>query len=168
VLLFLGGNIGNFTREDISEFLTGIARFLDHHNDHALIGFDLKKDPRFISLASNDPAGLTREFHMNVLKRMNRDLGANFNPDKFDFCCCYDPEEGIVKNYLMSLTDQTVLIRSLDKTFHFSEWETICTDSMLKFDLLTIEKLLSDSGLEIVDLFFDPNHHYCDVVVKKG
>jgi dimethylhistidine N-methyltransferase len=167
VLLFLGGNIGNFSIEEIPEFLTAIGRFL-HDHDHALIGFDLKKYPRAVDLAYNDPGGLTREFNLNILKRINRELEAKFDVNQFDFYACYDPEKAAVKGYLISLMDQTVFIHSLGKSFHFSQWETIQTDIAQKFDLLTMEKFLSDSGLEIVDLFFDSNHYYCDVLVKKG
>jgi L-histidine Nalpha-methyltransferase len=167
VLLFLGGNIGNFSIEEISHFLNRITGFLNEP-DYALIGFDLKKYPRVVDLAYNDPGGLMCEFNLNVLKRMNRELEAKFDVNQFDFYACYDPENGIVKNYLLSLKDQTVFIQSLGKSFHFAQWETIHTHIAQKFDLLTIEKLLSDAGLEIVDLFFDSSHYYCNVLVKKG
>jgi L-histidine N-alpha-methyltransferase len=152
VLLFLRSNIGNFSIEEIAEFLTGMVRYLDDH-DYALIGFDLKKDPKVINLAYNDPGSLTREFNLNVLKRINRELNTKFDINQFDFYACYDPEKGIVKSYLISLKDQTVFIPSLGKSFHFSQWETIHTHIAQKFDPLTIENLLSRCGLEIIDLF---------------
>jgi uncharacterized SAM-dependent methyltransferase len=166
-LLFLGGNIGSFTWRETGEFLGRVANFLGP-GDQALIGFDLKKDPRLIEHVYEDPSGVIAEFNLNVLKRINRELGGQFIINQFDHYSCYDPEKGMVKNCLISLAAQTVYIESLDKTFRFAQWETIHTEIALKFDLLDIEILLSQSGFEIVDLFFDTDHHYCNVLIKKG
>jgi L-histidine Nalpha-methyltransferase len=67
----------------------------------------------------------------------------------------------------VSLKDQDVQVRGLDKTFHFTQWETIHTEISQKYDLLMIDNLLADAGLEIVDLFFDKDHFFCDVVAMK-
>jgi L-histidine N-alpha-methyltransferase len=166
-LLFLGGNIGNFTWSETGEFLARVSNFLGH-GDQALIGFDLKKDPRVIERIYEDPSGVISEFNLNVLKRINRELGGRFVINQFDHYSCYDPEKGMVKTYLVSLTAQSVYVEALDKSFRFGQWETIHTEIALKFDLLDIETLLSQSGFEIIDLFFDTDHHYCDVLIKKG
>jgi L-histidine Nalpha-methyltransferase len=167
LVLLLGGNIGNFTLRETADMFLRLAQFLTK-NDFALIGFDLKKDPRLIDFAYDDPEGVAREFNLNILKRMNRELSGQFQINQFDHYSSYDAEHGMVKSYLVSLTDQNVPIKALGKTFHFAQWETIRMEIALKFDLLQIEKMLSTSGLEIVDLFFDSEQYFCDVLVKKA
>jgi dimethylhistidine N-methyltransferase len=166
VILFLGANIGNFTLPETETFLTETANRLSP-DDLFLIGFDLKKDPRVITSAYDDRAGITKEFNLNMLKRLNHELGAQFDIACFDHFPVYNPETGRAESFLVSLKDQDVYIESLRKSFHFTHWETIHTEVSQKYDLLMMENMLSRSGFEIVDLFFDNDHYFCDVLVKK-
>jgi L-histidine Nalpha-methyltransferase len=166
VLLFLGANIGNMTLEEASDFLTATSRRLSER-DMMVIGFDLKKDPRIIHAAYDDQLGVTRDFNLNILKRLNRTLDAQFDLKQFEHYADYNPQSGVASSYLVSLKDQDVLIKALGKTIHFSQWEAIHTEVSQKYDLLMIEQMLTDAGLEITDLFFDKEHFFCDVVAIK-
>lgn len=167
VIFFLGANIGNFTPQEALGFLKNISVHLEG-DGLALIGFDLKKDPRIIARAYDDEGGITKAFNINLLRRLNRELDAQFALTQFDHYASYDPETGAARSFLVSLKDQDVLIGALKKIYHFAHWETINTEISQKYDLLMIEKTLSEAGLEIVDLFFDAGHFFCDVLVRKG
>lgn len=165
IILFMGANIGNFTIPEASAFLSKLVIPLTG-KDMLLIGFDLKKDPRIIQEAYDDPRGLTREFNLNILVRINRELGANFIPSEFTHFPYYDPESGITKSFLMSMKDQAVRIPHLDRIVHFDQWETIQTEVSQKYDTRMIEKLVALSGLRIVEVFYDNQKYFCDVLVK--
>ncbi|HEY0744150.1 MAG TPA: L-histidine N(alpha)-methyltransferase [Chryseosolibacter sp.] len=166
VLLFLGANIGNMTIAEAQQFLKATSARMSRR-DVLLIGFDLKKDPRVIHRAYDDSSGVTRNFNLNVLTRLNHTVAAEFDVAQFNHYAVYNPETGTAASYLVSLKDQDVAIKALGKTIHFSQWETIHTEISQKYDLLMIEKMLTSVGLEITDLFFDKDHYFCDVVAIK-
>ena len=166
VLLFLGANIGNMTVEEASDFIRSISSRMTK-KDVMIIGFDLKKDPRIIHRAYDDTRGVTRDFNLNLLRRLNKTVGAQFDLSQFSHYPDYNPQNGTASSYLVSLKDQDVYISALNKTIHFSQWETIHTEISQKYDLLMIEKMLTSAGLEITDLFFDKDHYFCDVVTIK-
>lgn len=166
VLLFLGANIGNMTVEEASEFIKSTASRMAKR-DVMVIGFDLKKDPRIIHRAYDDSRGVTRDFNLNLLTRLNKTLGAKFDLSQFSHYPDYNPQNGTASSYLVSMRDQDVHIAALNKTIHFSQWETIHTEISQKYDLLMIEKMLTNAGLDITDLFFDKDHYFCDVVAVK-
>lgn len=165
VILFMGANIGNFTLPEATQFLKKTLIHLASE-DLMLIGFDLKKDPRIIHEAYDDPHGLTQSFNLNILSRLNRELGARFNPDDFSHYPYYDPETGTTKSFLISLKEQDVFIEALGKSYHFDAWETIQTEVSQKYDVEMIEKLMSITGFAIVDLLYDNRKYFCDVLVK--
>jgi L-histidine Nalpha-methyltransferase len=166
IVFFLGANIGNYTRMEALAFLQALSLSFTER-DYALIGFDLKKHPHVIERAYNDPQGVTREFNLNLLHRLNRELGANFDVSNFIHYPYYDPQTGAARSYLVSTKDQEVNFQSVGRTIKFQAWESIRTEISQKYDLLMIEKLISEAGLEIVDLFFDADHFFCDVLLKK-
>lgn len=166
VLLFLGANIGNMTTAEACVFVTKMSNHLVPR-DLVMIGFDLKKDPSIIQAAYNDRSGVTRAFNLNVLTRLNETLGATFDLSQFEHYPSYNPETGTASSFLVSLKDQDVQVRGLDKAFHFTQWETIHTEISQKYDLLMIDNILADAGLEIIDLFFDKDHFFCDVIAMK-
>lgn len=167
VILFMGANIGNFTVQEAAQFLRKLAIPLAK-NDLLLIGFDLKKDPRVIQEAYDDPRGLTARFNLNLLRRLNRELGANFDVDGFSHYPYYDPETGAVKSYLISMKDQTVSIEAVGRSFHFKIWEPIQTEVSQKYDTGMIEKLMALTGLSIIESFYDNDHYFCDVLAARG
>lgn len=161
VILFLGSNIGNFTDTEAHTFTSNISDKLNA-GDLLLIGVDLKKDPRKILLAYNDPTGITAEFNYNLLRRINRELGGNFDIEQFEHHPTYDPVTGECKSALLSKIEQEVEIDG--RAFHFSQWEPIHTEISRKYSLKQIHELAKDSGFKIKTDLFDSNKYFVDSI----
>ncbi|MFC2101191.1 L-histidine N(alpha)-methyltransferase [Bacteroidota bacterium] len=165
VVLFLGSNIGNFKIDEAVFFIKKLANNLNK-NDLLLIGFDLKKDPNIILEAYNDKSGITKAFNLNLLRRINDELGGNFNLTRFDHFPVYNPLSGSCKSYLISNKKQKVNISSLEESFDFNLWEPIFMEVSQKYDLEMIQYLAENSGFKIVQHFFDCKHYFVDTVWK--
>jgi L-histidine Nalpha-methyltransferase len=159
VVLCMGGNIGNFTPAEARKFCRQLRNVLQP-GDLMMIGFDLKKHPQIILDAYNDSAGITRAFNLNLLQRINRELGGNFDVNKFDHFPTYDPGTGACKSYLVSLEEQDVQIGA--QTFHFGLHESIYMEISQKFDLESTAQLAAQSGFETVAHFFDRKKWFTD------
>lgn len=166
IFMFLGANIGNYSLLEAQAFVNNLAGAM-RSGDLLFMGFDLKKDPRIIQAAYNDPRGITRSFNLNLLTRLNRDLGADFDLDAFEHAPYYDPETGAAKSYLVSLRNQDVHFDATHQTIHFDAWETIHTEVSLKYDLTTIEALARKANLEIVRHFADTRDYFRDILFRK-
>lgn len=166
VFMFLGASIGNFTPDEAASFVKKISAAM-HAGDKLLIGFDLKKDPRLIQAAYDDPYGITKKFNLNLLARLNREAGAQFNLQSFDHYAFYDPETGTTKSYLTSLRDQNVFFESFGECIHFERWEFIHTEISQKYDLDMITTIADNAGLEIRRIFRDARGYFCDVLFTK-
>lgn len=166
VFLFLGANIGNFTTDGAVSFLRMVKTAMKK-GDQLLTGFDLKKDPRLILAAYDDPHGITRQFNLNLLARLNRELGAQFRIDQFTHYPLYDPETGVTKSYLVSKLWQDVYIEGIGKHINFEQWEVIHTEISQKYDIEMIRKLAIKTGLEITGTYFDRKQYFCNVLFKK-
>jgi len=166
IVYFLGSNIGNLSEEQAIDFLIDIADRMNK-GDNLLIGLDLKKDPSKILMAYNDANGITREFNMNLLERMNRELGADFNLSNFMHYPMYDPETGAAKSFLVSKKDQMVYFEQLQKTFFFEEWELIHTEISQKYDLEMIDLMAFSSGFRVIKNFYDSNRYFVDSLWEK-
>lgn len=161
VILFLGSNIGNFDHESSVGFFRGLRAVMSE-NDRLFIGFDLQKDPHIIAAAYDDASGVTAQFNLNLLTRINRELGGNFEIKKFTHYANYRPVEGSARSFLMSRERQTVRIESLDRDFQFEQWEAIFMEISQKYSLPMIEELATTSGFEVVENLFDSRGFYCD------
>lgn len=166
VVLFLGSNIGNFDSEEAKYFIQKMSFLLDK-GDAMLIGFDLKKDPQTILNAYNDPAGITRDFNLNLLRRMNNELGADFDLDQFQHWENYDPVTGETRSFIVSRTDQEVQIDALEQSFPFRAWEAIYVEMSRKFDLQEIESLANSSGFQVAQHFFDQKSYFVNSFWEK-
>ncbi|WP_179343576.1 L-histidine N(alpha)-methyltransferase [Winogradskyella ursingii] len=166
LLLFLGGNIGNYLEEDVEELL-GLFHENMKSNDKLLIGFDLKKNPIIIQNAYYDIHGITKRFNLNLLLRINRELDADFKIDDFDFYCHYDPQTGNVKSYIVSLKKQSVNIKSLNKTINFDYNELIWTELSKKYSLDEISNLAKSSKFNLNTNFLDCKHYFTDSLWTK-
>jgi dimethylhistidine N-methyltransferase len=165
VVLFLGANIGNFTKKDAQIFLHKLSKSLNK-GDLLLLGVDLKKDPSIIVAAYNDNHGITAAFNYNLLIRMNDELDANFNLSHFVHAPSYDPVSGELKSYIISKMRQTVTIDKLHKNFYFQPWETILTEYSNKYDLLTMERMVKESGFVMENNFLDRREYFADILLK--
>ena len=166
-IMLLGSNIGNLSHPKAIEFL---SRLRDSMNDEDVLfmGFDQKKNPQIILDAYDDPSGVTAEFNKNLLHRINRELGGNFNVDLFKHWEVYNPESGTAKSYLVAQEAQEVTINRLDLTVHFDAWETIHTEISQKYDDKIVKWLTTESGLVIKTSFTDKKGYYKNYVFKKA
>ena len=149
IVAFLGGTIGNFTPGARRRFLRSLARLLRPGIDHLLLGTDLVKDPRILEAAYNDSAGVTAEFNRNILRVLNRELGADFRPDGFDHVAFFNPDAAQVEMHLRAREAHAVSIAALDLVVEFAAGETIHTESSRKFTRASIEALLASSGFRL-------------------
>ncbi|MFP4488405.1 MAG: L-histidine N(alpha)-methyltransferase [Bacteroidales bacterium] len=166
VILFLGSNIGNFTDSEMNNFLDMLATVCSN-GDRVIIGYDLKKPPRIIMDAYNDRQGHTRRFNLNLLVRLNRELGADFNTDNFEHHTTYNPVSGEVKSYLVSLSEQVVKFAGTGDIFKFSKWETIFMERSRKFGIEDIESLAEDNGFMVLKHFTDSREWFADSLWEK-
>jgi len=159
LVLFLGGNIGNFDRARAAGFLRGLLADLGP-GDAFLMGVDLRKDRATLELAYDDPAGITARFNLNLLTRINRELGGQFDLARFQHEARYDEVEGVVHLHLVSLARQEVRIEALGRSFLFEEGERIHTEDSTKYSRAEIEELATDCGLHVVEHFVDELGRY--------
>lgn len=164
VLLFLGSNIGNFTNEETVAFLAKVKSFLQK-GDLLIVGFDLKKRPEIIYKAYNDTKGTTAAFNLNLLHRINSELGGNFKPNYFRFYPFYNPQNGELQSYLVSQKKQTVQIEALDLTVEFNQWEAIHTELSKKYSLSEIEGLADQAGFKVEQHLIDSKGYFVDTVL---
>jgi uncharacterized SAM-dependent methyltransferase len=163
--MFLGSNIGNFTREKALEFFREL-RGVMNERDRLFIGFDMQKDPRVIVKAYDDPSGVTAAFNLNLLTRINRELGADFDLTNFSHYAQYRPKECAARSFLISRAKQTVNITALDRSFEFEQWEAIFMEISQKYTRTMIEDLATTSGFTIETDFYDGENFYTDSLWK--
>lgn len=162
VVLFLGSNIGNFTVAEAERFLSTVKSCL-LPGDLMLIGFDLKKNPKVILDAYNDAAGITKAFNLNLLTRINRELGADFDVTGFDHYPVYDPITGSCKSYLISLKAQKVCIADTE-VIVFEENEPIHMELSQKYSIEQTDALAHATGFKPIAHFLDSKNWFLDSV----
>lgn len=167
VILFLGSNIGNFTPDEAVDFYQQLSDRLQP-GELVLTGFDLQKHPSIIHTAYNDRDGLTKAFNLNLLRRINRELDANFDLGAFDHYESYNPENGEARSYLVSQKSQTVQIGALAMTVPFQPGEIIHTEISRKFTRAQIEQLAEKTGFLVTGWFTDSNGYFADVIFMKA
>ncbi len=165
LILFLGSNIGNFNRLQAVTFLRTMWEALND-GDMMLIGFDLKKDIDVMLHAYNDSKGVTSQFNLNVLTRINKELGADFDLSKFQHFGTYSVVSGAMESHLISLEEQDVYIDALQKSFHFKAFEPVHMEYSFKYLRSDIEALAREAGFDIVQNFTDSKGYFVDSVWK--
>jgi dimethylhistidine N-methyltransferase len=161
LVLFLGSSIGNFTHAESCVLLRNLWNSLNH-DDVMLIGFDLKKDIDLLLRAYNDTGGVTRAFNLNLLDRINRELGGDFDVSKFRHFGTYDVFSGAMESYLVSMEEQLVFIRQIGRSFAFEAWEPIHTEYSYKYLISDIEKLATETGFQVLEHLFDSKRYFAD------
>ena len=165
-VLFMGGNIGNMHPEEAVRFCADLREIMAA-GDLLLIGFDLVKSPRKILAAYNDAGGLTRDFNLNLLRRINTDLEANFNLEQFYHYPTYDPQTGACKSYIVSDCRQEVTFGKSAEIIIFEEGETIYTEISQKYRLDQISYIAKKAGFSPAGDFFDSKQQFV-VSVWRG
>lgn len=152
VAYFPGSTIGNFEPDDARAFLAGI-RELCGPASGLLIGVDLKKDPRVLHAAYNDASGVTAEFNLNLLARMNRELDGDFDLSRFAHYAFYNPRLGRIEMHLLSMENQSA--SAADERFDFREGESIFTESSYKYAIEEFASLAGESGYRVDHVWTD-------------
>lgn len=153
VWFFPGSTIGNFAESQAVALLGTMAR-ASQSGDQLLLGIDLRKDPEVLVRAYDDEAGVTAAFNKNLLRRINRELGADFDLDRFAHEAVWDEERGRMEMRLHSLADQTVHIG--DRTIPFANGERIFTEASHKYGLDEFEGLAAQVGFRRRSVWTDP------------
>jgi dimethylhistidine N-methyltransferase len=151
-VFFPGSTIGNFSRRQALELLESMA-FVANHDGVALIGVDLRKDPNLLRAAYNDRAGVTAQFNLNVLARLNRELGADFELRNFRHSAIYDEDKGRVEMRLVSTRPQKVTIAGTE--LEFARDEYIITEHSHKYSVEEFRDLARQAGFAPVDVWCD-------------
>ena len=157
--LFLGSNISNFDLEEALRFLRALRSVLQK-GDALLLGADLKKDPAVLEAAYNDALGVTSAFNLNVLARINRELGGNFDLRAFRHYAYFNESVGRIEIYIESLLDQNVRIEKLDLEVQFTAGELIHTENSYKFDTSGIQRLAGQTGFELSRTWLDSQERF--------
>ncbi len=156
IVAFLGGTIGNFPPGSRRRVLRDISHLLGP-GDHLLMGTDLVKDPVVLQAAYDDSQGVTAEFNRNVLRVLNRELDADFEPDDFDHVALFDAEHEWIEMRLRARHEHTTLVRDLDLPVHFHAGEEMRTEISAKFTAERLQGDLLAAGMELVRWFTDPD-----------
>jgi L-histidine N-alpha-methyltransferase len=155
IVAFLGGTVGNFQPGSRRRFLRSIASLLGPE-DYLLMGTDLVKDPDVLKDAYDDAAGVTAEFNRNVLRVLNRELQADFEPEDFDHIALFDSKHEWIEMRLRARREHTTMVRALDLAVHFRAGEEVRTEISAKFTPQRLEGDLAAAGLELVRWLTDP------------
>jgi L-histidine N-alpha-methyltransferase len=159
LVLWLGSNVGNLDRDEAARFLTRL-RELSSPRDRLLIGIDLRKDARTLVAAYDDAQGVTARFNLNLLARINAELGGDFDPGAFRHRATYDDQAGRIQMHLVSLRPQRVTIRALGLVVDFAEGEAIHTEDSYKYSLAEIAALAGASGFRIDRQWLDSGRRF--------
>ena len=166
IILFLGSNLGNLSDAQAEDFLSKLSDSL-RPNDKVLLGLDLIKSRDIVLPAYNDSQGITKRFNLNLLDRINDELGANFDTNNFIHQPEYTEEEGIARSYIVSAINQNVTIKTLNKTFHFMEGERVHTETSRKYNDTILKSYLKNTKLQLIDKLMDSNNHFADFILDK-
>jgi L-histidine N-alpha-methyltransferase len=167
LVLWLGSNVGNFGRPEAARFVSSL-RALFGPADALLIGADLRKDPRTLVAAYDDSRGVTARFNLNLLARINRELGGGFDLGSFRHLASYDEDLGRIQMHLVSTRRQTVPIRTLGLAVDFAEGERIHTEDSYKYSLAEIEALARASGFSVHRQWLDSERRFAVTLLTPG
>jgi dimethylhistidine N-methyltransferase len=154
LVMFLGSTIGNFEHKCALEFLRDLRRTMQP-GDTMLIGADLVKDPARMIEAYDDPTGVTGAFNLNLLGRINRELGGNFRLRDFEHQARWNAGQRRIEMHLRSRIGQTVSIAEADLTIQFQADETIWTESSHKFQVSELDAMAEQAGFNVEDQWID-------------
>lgn len=164
VVYFPGSTISNFTPEEATHFFKKISALLKP-GDGFIIGVDLIKSPNKLHRAYNDSEGVTKAFNLNILQRVNNELGGNFNLDLFEHYAYFDPVKRRIEMHLISLCDQWVKIGTMK--VHFKHGESIHTENSYKFTLSDVSKMGFNAGFRNVKMWTDPENLFSVSYLQK-
>jgi dimethylhistidine N-methyltransferase len=163
IVLFLGSTIGNLDIDEAIAMLADLRTAL-HPGDALFLGADLRKPKPILEAAYDDPLGVTAAFNLNLLQRINRELGGNFNLSQFAHLAFFDEEIGRIEMHLVSRDAQTVRIG--DYEVRFDPGETIHTENSYKYDDATLARIARESGFSVERKWTDDRGWFADVLLR--
>jgi L-histidine Nalpha-methyltransferase len=167
LLLFLGSTLGNFAPPEAAGFLQRVRHHL-RPGDRLLLGLDLVKPPWQLRLAYDDPAGVTAAFNLNLLARLNRELGADFDLRQWRHVVKCDRRGRWVEMHLRSRRAQTVRAPGFERPVSFRSGETIWTESSHKFERRAIAPLLAAAGFRALQQWTDPAWPFAETLAQAA
>lgn len=159
MVMFLGSSIGNFTPEESIIFLRDLKKIMNV-NDILLIGFDMEKDKSILEDAYNDEKGVTSDFNLNILYRINTELNADFDLNEFTHKAVYNEKSGRIEMYLIAKEQTDVMIPGLDVKIKFNKGESIHTENSYKFTKNKISNLAVKSGFALIECYSDERNYF--------
>ena len=166
VMLFLGSNIGNMTDAEAADFIYDLGGNLAA-GDKMLLGADLIKSADIVLPAYDDAQGVTKAFNINLLHRMNNELGADFAIEHFDHVAEYTEAEGIAKSFIVSQLAQQVHVTAVNKTYDFAAGEKIHVEVSRKYSQQVLESILEKTDFTISCLLTDSKGYFADFVLHR-
>ena len=166
IIVFLGSSIGNFTQFEARELISAISSVMNE-NDAFLIGFDLVKDINVLNAAYDDSEGITAKFNLNLLERINNELGGNFDLNKFEHKAFFNETQSRVEMHLVSSEEQDISIKGIEENVHFDSGETIHTENSYKFTDEIIDEFASSAGLTVNKRWKDGNNWFELCLMRK-
>jgi uncharacterized SAM-dependent methyltransferase len=160
-VLLLGSNIGNFARGPARRFFRALRGAL-RPGDHVLVGFDLIKDVELLQAAYDDSAGVTAEFNLNLLRRINRELDGDFRIGAFRHFAAFSPARGAMESHLLSTTAQSIHVAG--RRFELEPWEAIRTEISCKYRISEVSAFARDAGFVEVAHYLDERGFFVDAL----
>ncbi|MEO6830752.1 MAG: L-histidine N(alpha)-methyltransferase [Chitinophagaceae bacterium] len=167
VVLFLGSSLGNMDDKLAAKFLYKLGASL-RKNDKLLLGTDLVKPAEIVLPAYDDAAGITREFNLNLLRRINRELDADFDLENFEHSPEYDAQRGIATSFLKSKKEQSVSIGALNKSFSFETGEQIKTEISRKYSDEILREIIRETDFLITGKRTDSRGYFADFILTRN
>jgi len=167
LIVFLGSSFGNYDPKAGLRFLQKINSLMKN-NDLFLLGLDLTKDETVLEKAYNDSQGITAQFNLNVLSRINSELDANFDLNKFVHHAVYNKNQNRIEMYLRSLEKQIVNIPKADLVLEIKKDELIHTENSFKFTISQIKEMSALSNFQIQDIWCDKKRYFGLVLLSKN
>lgn len=161
LVLFLGSNVGNMDDATAGSFFRALRAVL-LPGDHVLVGFDLLKDPSLLLRAYDDAAGVTAEFNLNLLRRINRELEGDFQPSAFRHHATFAPGRRAMESYLLSTQRQSV--RVAGRSYDFAAWEPLHTEVSRKYREADVHAFARDAGFVEATHFRDERRLFLDAL----
>ena len=165
-LAFFGSSLGNFTPAESVDFLRRSAALM-HATDVFLLGLDLKKSPDILVPAYDDAQGVTAAFNLNLLRRVNRELGGTFHLDAFEHVALYNETHGRIEMHLRSRCDQEVMLAKLDRVITFVAGETIHTENSYKYSLDQVREMGRQANLILHRTWFDHQRYFVVCLFRR-
>jgi len=166
VILFLGSNIGNLTDDMSADFIYKIGANLTR-GDKLILGVDLIKSEELVIPAYDDPKGITRDFNLNLLSRMNKELGGSFDLTTFEHKAEYTSEEGVARSFLVSRITQEIPIESIGKSFKFEKGERMQTEISRKYNDAILDQILKKTDFKIINKLTDSRGYFADYILDR-